>query len=272
LAQANDDQTYAIFNYETINWSGTLTSSGGITPSVAALNYGKNEGAVHLPFSGLPFENITALTTSGTYRGVPGRFIYRVTDRFERLGCLDLPDWYLQSGTDTNTDAQTQSITMNTYSADVFARRRLVLQSACVPDNVDQWLCGFRRNDKLSRQWTAKSPVYRVDQYSVVCESPRLFEADVGEWTIGVSLDAGKTWKYTEDFYLEGANSEWPAVEVVDSKLWYSANVTQPLGIKWSAALFSNVTANADVYLVAYRQNVDGSFVSDTYLDVRLRN
>jgi len=86
LLVTDEVRTYAIFNYELLNWMSHTEAGGsadlgqGGTPAFVGFNAGNGTRAFeYKPYSQLPY--IHDLTTAGKANGIPGRHIFRVDEQ-----------------------------------------------------------------------------------------------------------------------------------------------------------------------------------------------
>lgn len=244
-----------MYNYKEIAWSGFTNAAGAkIGESSAGLNYGDNKGFVDLPYS--ETENVSKLIELGTLRGVPGTFIYRATEQVERIGCLNLSADY------PTTD--TQSITLDTYVADIFSARRIVVQSVCLPTSGNlNLMCGFKRQGATS--WLTTTALNYGSAYSMFCVPPRVPNVDEGEYEVGVSTDGGVSWQqaFQQTVYLAGSVDDSMPVSLSDSLLWFKVNPGKSLLIEWDTSRWPNMgTTQAQVIIYGYKRSADGKYVS----------
>jgi hypothetical protein len=245
------DHTFVVFNYEKVSWNGFNNQSEEYQ-SLAGMMHGDYQGNTPLPFSQLRYD-LNSIALRSTVIGKPGRYIYDVTEKPQRIGCLDLLD-------ETFTSYEVREpLTTSTTDANIFGGTIVKVQGQC-RNNSLKAQCGFAQIDETVGPMYVPVDATYLNEYTAVCITPRL---DLGRSEISLSLDKFEIgFQFFNSFFVDVPTVDDVLVHITSGKNYLEALTTDEIVVKWDDAVFKAVPdKELNVYIYAYRL-VGNSIVS----------
>lgn len=236
------DHTFVVFNYEKVTWYG-FSNDTDEYQSLAGMMHGDYQGNTPLPFSQMNYD-LESIAQRSTVIGKPGRYIYDVTEKPQRIGCLDLLDETFASY------EVRQPLTTSTTDANIFGGTIVKVQGQCRNDSL-KVQCGFAQIDETGPMYVPVDATY-LNQYTAVCITPRL---DLGRSEISMSLDKFETgFQFFNSFFVDVPTVDDVLVHITSGKNYLVASTTDEIVVKWDDAVFKAVPEkDLNVYIYAYR-------------------
>ncbi|XP_065372052.1 protein mesh isoform X3 [Calliphora vicina] len=225
--------TYAIFNYDVINWSahteagGDTTHGEGGVPAFIGFNAGNGtQSYEYKPYS----QNMVLrdLTGRGWANGFPGRHIFRIDERILIGSC------------NKDIDASHLPLTFAPESGNMLGGTVVNITGPCFDSNI-RVMCHFDTEDVLGKY---------VDKNRVICVQPFLKAEGYIRFEISVG---NERFKWRGKYFVE-------TPEAATEKIFFETDdvhkkAPKEIGINWNAFnLTSNLNANIMISLWGYRE------------------
>ncbi len=247
--------TFAIFNYEKIEWAASTEYGGNSltglsTTKAAKVGFNRGNGTEFfkvLPYSNNPTEILKLHESSNVnYRG---RFIYRIDEWIQPAGCKNEfsdGDLFIWPRFGNMLGGQEVNITGPCFGYH--------------PDPKSDYFIPF---EKTYCRWGDEedAPQTMAEVITVLrarCVMPRIYYN--GRINLWVSIDAGRTFKWKASFSIADPIRCPPKVELLNYDEWFKPEPsTKSLAIKWDKSdLGWSRNETVDIQLFGYYEDDEG--------------
>ncbi|XP_022088983.1 protein mesh-like [Acanthaster planci] len=219
--------SFAIFNYEDINWTTSLVSGGdnsglGGTPAQVGFNAGDGFNFYAVPESRTG--TIVDIDQDSNI-GTTGRFLFRIdSSNIIDTGCI--------------TEG---SVTVFPVSGSMLGGDVVHISRPCL-DASSTIVCRF-----------ADAEVYGqvVSNTTASCVTPLVFE--VGRLPLKMSRNGGESFDFTGIFTYLSPEFISPLVKILDAAEW---NQQEPVTIMWDTELLQDYMDNVRIYVYSYKEDL----------------